>query len=141
MARNAIFGALLVITVGVAGGLSLAQSGRAQEGTAAKAPATQPLRHVVLFSFKDDTPASKLREIEAAFAALPGQVEAISEFEWGLNQRTDDRAHGFTHCFVVTFDDVEALQAYDVHEAHVAFKELVGPHVVDVLIADYYASS
>ncbi len=139
MTRNALFGALFIITIGVATGLSLAQTGRAQAGSEAKDTA-KPLRHVVLFSFKDGTPAEKLGEIETAFAALPGKIDAIADFEWGRNQRTDDRAHGFTHCFVVTFADEAALEAYDVHEAHVAFKELVGPHASDVLIADFYAT-
>ncbi len=42
----------------------------AQDEVASAGPdVQQTIRHVVLFEFKEDAPADKIREIEAAFAA------------------------------------------------------------------------
>ena len=61
------------------------------------------LRHVVLFKFKDATPAEKLKEIEAAFGALPSKIKEIQDYEWGLNNSPEGLNKGLTHCFFCHF--------------------------------------
>ena len=58
------------------------------------------LRHVVLFSFVDEATPEEIRSVEEAFAALPGQIDAIHDFEWGTNVSVENAAQGFTHCFL-----------------------------------------
>ena len=43
------------------------------------------LRHVVLFKFKESSPATEIAKVEAAFKALPSKIKEIRDFEWGLN--------------------------------------------------------
>ena len=45
------------------------------------------LRHVVLFRWKPETLPEKIREIEAAFCALPSEIHQIIEFEWGTEEK------------------------------------------------------
>jgi hypothetical protein len=96
------------------------------------------LRHVVMFAFNQGTDPEQIHRIEAAFAALPGQIPAIHSFEWGVDVSIEGRAHGFTHCFVVTFRSEEDRNAYLPHPAHKAFGELLHPHLADVLVVDYW---
>ena len=98
------------------------------------------LRHVVLFAFKPESRAEDLRAIEAAFAALPSQIDAILDFEWGADVSVEGKAQGFTHCFFVTFRDAAGRDAYLPHPAHRAFGQLLRPHLANVLVLDYWAT-
>ena len=101
--------------------------------------ADQPLlRHVVLFQFKEDTPQTKVREIEEAFRALPGKIEVIQDFEWGTDVSVEGKADGFTHCFFVTFGSEADRDAYLPHPDHTAFGTLLRPHLKKVLVVDYW---
>ena len=97
------------------------------------------LRHVVLFKFRDETPPETVAAIEMAFRALPGQIDAIHDFEWGTDVSVEGIAHGFTHCFLVTFKSEADRDAYLPHPAHKAFGDLLRPHKEQVLVLDYWA--
>lgn len=97
------------------------------------------LRHVVMFQFKEGTTEAKIKEIEAAFAALPGKIEAIRDFEWGTDVSAEGKAGGFTHCFLVTFGSVADRDVYLPHPAHQEFVSLVRPNVEKSLVLDYWA--
>lgn len=98
----------------------------------------QFLRHIVMFKFIDGTPAEKVREIETQFAALPQNIQAIFDFEWGTDVSVENLQQGFTHCFVVTFQSEEDRATYLPHPQHLKFVELVKPHVDKVLVVDYW---
>lgn len=100
---------------------------------------TEQLRHIVLFKFKDSSTPEDIRRIEEAFASLPSQIDEIKDFEWGTNNSPEGLDKGFTHSFLVTFDSEEGRDIYLPHPAHQEFVDLVGPHVDDVLVVDYWA--
>ena len=99
---------------------------------------TRVLRHVVLFAFKPEATAADVRGVEQAFAALPGQIDAIRDFEWGTNVSIEVKAAGFTHCFFVTFADEAGRAVYLPHPAHQAFGQILRPHLENVLVLDYW---
>lgn len=144
MARNVVFLAVVAILLG--GCVYVEESGRicdeerdmAFSAAPAKAPA-QLLRHVVLFKFKGGTSPADIRRIENAFCALPSRIDAIYDFEWGTDVSVEDHQKGFTHCFVVTFRSEADRAKYIPHPAHKEFGELLGPHLDDVLVIDYWA--
>lgn len=120
--------------------LCLATVGCQCSGFKAKADdSPRMLRHVVLFAFKTDTPPSKVAEIERAFAALPGKIDAIRDFEWGTDVSIENKAQGFTHCFFVTFADEAGRDAYLPHPDHKAFVSILRPHLEKVLVIDYWS--
>ena len=96
------------------------------------------LRHVVLFQFKDGTTKEQVKQIEEAFRSLPGKIDAIRDFEWGTDVSPEGKSKGFTHCFFVTFADEKGRDDYLPHAAHKDFVKLVGPHVEDVCVVDYW---
>ena len=98
----------------------------------------QLLRHVVLFKFKDDATAEQIRQIEQAFCALPGKVDAIHDLEWGTDVSVENLHQGFTHCFVVTFASEADRARYLPDPAHKEFGALLGPYLDKVLVVDYW---
>lgn len=113
------------------------QSAAAQDDAKNEEPG--PLRHVVMFRFKEGTPPEKIREIETAFAALPSKVDTITDYEWGINDSPEGLADGFTHCFLVTFADAKGRDAYLPHAAHKEFVALLRPHLDKAFVVDYVA--
>ncbi len=94
-------------------------------------------RHVVLLSFRADSPQARIREIEAAFAALEHLVPGIVDLEWGTNESPEGLDQGFTHGFLVTFEDAAARDAYLTHPVHLAFGESLRPDLDRILVVDY----
>jgi len=99
------------------------------------------LRHAVLFAFKPTATPEQIQSVQAAFAALPGQIPEIVGFEWGLNNSPEGKADGFTHLFFLTFGDEAGRDAYLPHPAHRAFGAVLKPHLEKVLVFDYWAQS
>ncbi|MEZ4850100.1 MAG: Dabb family protein [Bacteroidia bacterium] len=96
------------------------------------------LRHVVLFKFKEGTTDEDIAKVEEAFAALPSKIPQIRDFEWGINNSPEGKDKGFTHCYFLTFDSEGDRATYLPHPDHKAFGGVVGPHVEDVLVVDYW---
>jgi hypothetical protein len=99
------------------------------------------LRHIVLFQWKEETPPSKMRDIQNAFCAMPSKIDLIYDFEWGLDMSVEGLTDGFTHCFLVTFLSEEDRAIYLPHPEHQAFIELMKPHMEKVLVLDYWTSA
>jgi len=97
----------------------------------------QMLRHVVLFRFKEGTSPEKIKEVESAFTSLPGKIDAIKCFEWGTNVSPEDRAEGFTHCFLLSFQSEADRDAYLIHPDHKGFAKTLGGNIDKVLVIDY----
>ncbi len=97
-------------------------------------------RHIVLFKFKDTATPEQVKEIEAAFAKLPGQIDVIKRFECGhMDNAEVGLNQGFTHSFLVTFKDKADLEKYLPHAAHQQFVEKVKPVLEKALVFDYEA--
>jgi hypothetical protein len=99
------------------------------------------LRHLVLFNWKPETPAHKIREIEEALCALPAIIPEIAGFEWGTDISVQGFDRGYTHCFVVSFASEEDRDVYLPHPDHAAFIALSRPHVEKILVLDYFATN
>jgi hypothetical protein len=97
------------------------------------------LRHVVLFAFKESSTDADIAKIVEGFRALPEKIKEIKDFEWGTDISPEGKAQGFTHCFFVTFASEADRDAYLPHPAHQAFVSIVGPHLKDVCVVDYWA--
>jgi hypothetical protein len=96
-------------------------------------------RHVVVFRFKDTATPEQIDAINKAFAKLSTQIDTIRDFEWGANVSPEKLADGFTHCYLVTFDNVDGLNAYLPHDAHQAFVKKLKPILDKAFVVDYVA--
>lgn len=101
---------------------------------------SKKLRHIVMFKFKETSSEKEIANVVKEFQALPGKIPQISDFEFGMNNSPEELNDGFTHCFLVTFDSDEARGAYLPHKAHMAFVDVLKPHLDKVLVLDYWAN-
>jgi hypothetical protein len=99
------------------------------------------LRHVVLFSFKNNATADQVESVVSGFAALPAAIPGIVAYEWGTNVSPEGLNDGFTHAFTLTFANAPDRDAYLVHPAHQRFVETLGPLLERSLVLDYFALS
>ncbi|TAE61808.1 MAG: Dabb family protein [Bacteroidetes bacterium] len=97
------------------------------------------LRHFVLFSFKPGSTPAEVQHVADTFAALHGQVPQIAAFEWGINNSPEMLNRGLTHCFLLSYHSEQDLAEYQLHPAHLAFQEVLRPHMEEVLVVDYWA--
>ena len=102
-----------------------------------KSASNKVLRHVVMFKFKDDIDQEEIDKIVIAFAMLPGKIDSIIDFESGSDISVENKAKGFTHCFVVTFKDAAGRDDYLPHSAHKEFVQMLSGSLDDVLVFDY----
>jgi hypothetical protein len=99
----------------------------------------QLLRHIVAFRYTPHTTADQIARITEAFRALQQTIPGIRSFEHGINNSPEGKHQGFSHVYVVTFDDAAARDAYLPHPAHTAFGALLRELGVldDVFVVDY----
>ena len=98
------------------------------------------LRHVVIFKFKEASPAVEVQKVVDGFRALGSKIPEIASFEYGTNNSPEGLNDGFTHCFLVTFKNEKDRDAYLPHPAHKAFVELLKPHLDKAMVIDYWAA-
>lgn len=101
------------------------------------AAARAELRHIVCFKFSEKATPEKIAMVEKAFAELPEKIDTIQAFEWGTNVSKENKAKGFTHCFLVTFKDQAGLDTYLPHPAHKAFVAKLDGLIDDAFVFDY----
>ena len=96
------------------------------------------LRHAVFFKFKDDTSAEDVSKVVTAFDALPKKIDSIKDYQAGKNFSPAGFDDGYTHCFLVTFEDEAGRAKYLPHPDHKAFGDTLRPHLDKVFVVDYW---
>ena len=99
------------------------------------------LRHAVFFKFKDDATQQQIAKVTQAFASLPKKIDVIKGFEQGTNLKAGPYDHGFTHCFLLTFDSEAGRAKYLPHPDHKAFGQLLRPVLDKVRVLDYWTGN
>lgn len=99
--------------------------------------AAQPVQHILAFKFKADAPPEAVREILVELDELPSKVPGIVGLQWGANNSPENMNQGLTHAFIMTFESVEARDAYLPHPEHVAFRDKFLPLVEDLFVFDF----
>ncbi len=73
------------------------------------------ITHIVTFKFEDRSP-EHLDHCKALLEGLVGQVPSLRTMLVGINVVDSPRAHDLA--LVATYDDLDGLEAYQVHPAH-----------------------
>ena len=77
------------------------------------------IQHILHWNYKDDVAEEERVTIEAELEALPNKIPSLRGLRWG--PVTGGRNQTFSHTFVMLFDDMEGLEEYARHPAHVRF--------------------
>ena len=97
------------------------------------------LRHVVLFKFKESSSPEDIKRVEDAFRAIPTKIKEVKAFEWGTNNSPESLNEGLTHCFLVTFASEKDREVYLPHPEHMAFVDILKPHLDKAVVVDYWS--
>ena len=104
---------------------------------------SKPVRHIVVFKYKPTATPAQIAELTEAFKALKGKIPGIKGFEHGVNNSPENLNKGFTHIYLLTFENGAARDTYLPHPAHKEFGALLGklnileePFVVDYEIVE-----
>ena len=96
------------------------------------------LRHVVLLQFKEEVSIKAREQAVQNFLDLKGKIPEILNIEGGKNISEGDLSKGFTHCFVLTFEDESDRDIYLPHPEHMRVVEENKPLLDDLLVADFW---
>jgi len=83
----------------------------------------------------DGTRAEAAALIKARLEALPALVDGLISAEVGVNFTESDMAYDL--CLYSTLESRAALDAYQIHPAHLAVKEIVHRNVRERAVCDY----
>jgi hypothetical protein len=103
----------------------------------------QAVRHIVVFKYKPGTSAEQIKQVTDAFRGLRKTIPGIIGFEDGVNNSPEGKNLGFTHIYMVTFEDAKARDAYLPHPEHKKFGQLLAQLgvVADVFVVDFASGS
>jgi hypothetical protein len=101
--------------------------------------ASETVRHVVVFKYKEDAPQSKIKQVNDSFRDLQTKIPGIVDFEYGINNSPEGKDQGFSHVYLLTFESAEARDNYLPHPEHKKFGLLLGSLDIleDVFVVDY----
>ncbi len=74
------------------------------------------ITHLVFFKFNPDVSEADIQQLADGLGSLPQQIEEIREFRFGADVIRSERSYDFG--LVSSFDDLDALQRYQVHPEH-----------------------
>ncbi len=98
-----------------------------------------PVRHVVVFKYKEGATETQIQQVTDAFRDLMNTIDGITAFEHGVNNSPEGLNKGFTHVYLLTFEDAAARDAYLPHPEHKKFGALLGELGVleEAFVVDY----
>jgi hypothetical protein len=87
---------------------------------------TDMVRHIVVFKYKQGASEEKIKQVTDAFKALKSKIPGIVSLETGINNSPEKLNKGFTHIYLVTFENEKARNEYLPHPEHKKFGGLLG---------------
>lgn len=99
----------------------------------------EQMRHIVVFKYKPDATKEQIEKVTKAFGELKDKIPGIISFEHGINDSPENKNLGFTHVYLLTFEDAQARDTYLPHPEHKKFGQLLGELGIleDAFVVDY----
>ncbi len=95
------------------------------------------VKHFGMFEFNAGTSEATVEECFSALRGMVGQVPGLQEVINGPYESAEGLNDGFTHGFIMTFDNAESRDAYLPHPAHEAVKDIVVPNLKRFVVFDF----
>ena len=95
------------------------------------------VKHIALLKFKEGTSQEQIDKVFEELMDLSESVPGIEDYVTGTNNSPEGLEQGFTHGFVMTFQDATARDAYLPHADHERFKNFALPFVEKVAVFDF----
>lgn len=97
------------------------------------------IKHIVMFKLKEadgKTEYENALEAQKRFDNVIAEVKELKKGEVVINSK-DAPESNYTIALICEFDDIAALNAYQVHPAHVEFGRFIGTVKIDRACIDY----
>jgi len=94
------------------------------------------LQHIVLFSFPRELSAEDEAQMRSMVAAWPSEIGLMTRCRLGTDM-TGARNRGYGHLLYTEFPDVQTMNAYRAHPAHVKFQDWLAERDCTPLAFDY----
>lgn len=133
--KNATVVALVAVTVAIiVSGVKMSKEETVRQ--------EETVRHVVVFKYKEGASEDKIQAVTDAFRALQDKIPGIVSFEHGVNNSPEGKNQGFTHVYLLTFENAAARDAYLPHPEHQKFGQVLGTSGLfeDAFVVDYVPS-
>jgi Stress responsive A/B Barrel Domain len=95
------------------------------------------VQHIVLFNFSRPLSAEDQAAMREMVASWPSEIGLMSKCRLGTDL-TGARTRGYSHLLYTEFADVDTLNRYRAHPAHVRFSDWVNERECTVLAFDYH---
>lgn len=95
------------------------------------------VHHMVLLTFKKDIPAGTVDRLFGALGALRKSIPGIIHYSGGPYSSHEGMNQGYTHGFLMTFQDTAARNVYLDHAEHEKVKAEFLPFVEAVVAFDF----
>lgn len=93
------------------------------------------ITHLVFFKFKPETSHTEIQQLAKGLGKLPQIIDEIKEFRFGADVIRSERSYDFA--LVSSFDNLEAMQRYQVHPEHQKVIALVKTITSNVVAVDF----
>ena len=97
------------------------------------------IRHIVMFRLKDTDGKTALENAAEAKKRFNNVIENVETLRKGQLVINSEKApqDNFTISLICDFDDIDGLNAYQVHPAHIEFAKFLGTVKTDRACIDY----
>ena len=94
------------------------------------------IKRVVLFKFKPETPAPTISQLLSEVRGFKNSIPGVNDVAAGADASGLNLNQGFSHGFVITFQDEAARESFSPHKAHQDFVGRLGPNLDGILAFD-----
>ncbi|KAJ9699427.1 hypothetical protein PVL29_008154 [Vitis rotundifolia] len=94
-------------------------------------------KHLVIAKFKE---GAAVEEIVKGMEKLVAEIDAVKSFEWGQDLESQEMLRqGFTHAFLMTFNNQGDFTAFLSHPNHVEFSTTFSAAIEKIVLLDFPA--
>jgi Stress responsive A/B Barrel Domain len=102
-------------------------------------PMMPTVKHMGVFKFTDGTSTETISWIFEQLHQLQDKIPGITEIIHGPYRSTEGMNQGFTHGFIMTFENEGARDRYLEHPEHIRLRDVVLPCLQSVVVFDFVA--
>ena len=96
-----------------------------------------PIQHIVCFKFKKHVGGDEIENLKESFIGLQNKIPGVISITGGQNNSPENLNKGFSHCFIITFENEQARTRYLPHSEHQNFVSQLKPLMEDVFVIDF----
>lgn len=95
------------------------------------------VKHIALVKFKDGTTPEQIEKCFDELLDITESIPGIEDYVAGPNSSPEGMNHGYTHGFIITFENAAARDSYLTHPEHERVKGLILPLVESTVVFDF----